>query len=88
MQPKESLQVAKVVRQELDARVIGQVDPCVLVLVEGEKPACRPQSFKDTPGMPPSAEGAIDIATSRSDPEVVKSFLQQDGEMIGTLLVM
>jgi len=42
MQPKESFQVAKVVGQELDAFVIGQVDPRVLVLVEGEKPAVGP----------------------------------------------
>jgi hypothetical protein len=88
MQPKESFQVAKVVGQELDAVVIGEVDSGVLILVEGEKPACRTQSFQDTPGMTTAAKGAVNIATSRSDPEVVKSFLQQDGEVISTLLVM
>jgi hypothetical protein len=38
--------------------------------------------------MTPTPKGAVDITTSRSDPEVVKSFLQHDGEVIGILLVM
>jgi hypothetical protein len=38
--------------------------------------------------MTATPKGAVDVTTSRSDPEVVKRFLQQDGEVIGTLLVM
>jgi hypothetical protein len=88
MQPKESSQVAKVVRQELDPRVIGQVGPRILVLVKGEEPACRSQPVEDPPGMTAAAEGTVYIAASRSDPEVVEGLLQQDGEVISILLVM
>jgi hypothetical protein len=38
--------------------------------------------------MPAAAEGAVNVLASRSDPEVVKGLLQQDGEVIGILLVM
>src|ERR1700761_3639415 len=38
--------------------------------------------------MTAASKGAVDVTTSRSDPEVVEGFLQQDGEVIGTLLVM
>jgi hypothetical protein len=38
--------------------------------------------------MTTAPKGAVDVTTSRSDPEVIKSFLQHDGEVIGTLLVM
>jgi hypothetical protein len=38
--------------------------------------------------MTTTAKGTVDVAASGSDPEVVKGFLQQDGEVIGTLLVM
>jgi hypothetical protein len=35
-----------------------------------------------------AAEGAIDITPFGSDPEIVKCLLQQDGEVIGVLLVV
>jgi len=38
--------------------------------------------------MTATPKGAVDVTTSWSDPEVVERFLQQDGEVIGTLLVM
>jgi hypothetical protein len=49
MQPKESSQVAKVVRQELDARVIGQVSPRIFILIEGEESAVRSDPVENTP---------------------------------------
>jgi hypothetical protein len=38
--------------------------------------------------MTTAAESAVDVAACRSDPEVVECLLQQDGEVIGILLVM
>src|SRR5580658_7463425 len=38
--------------------------------------------------MTATPKGAVEITTSWSDPEVVECLLQQDGEVIGTLLVM
>jgi hypothetical protein len=38
--------------------------------------------------MTATPKGAIDVTTSRSDPEIVECLLQQDGEVIGILLVM
>jgi hypothetical protein len=38
--------------------------------------------------MTATAKSAINITTSRPNPEEVKSLLQQDGEVIRTLLVM
>jgi hypothetical protein len=48
VQPKESSQVAKVVGQEPDAAVVGQVGPCILVLVEGEEFAVRSEPLQNT----------------------------------------
>jgi hypothetical protein len=49
MQPKESFQVAKVVRQEPDARVIGQIGPRIFILIEGEESAIRSEPFQNAP---------------------------------------
>jgi hypothetical protein len=49
MQPKESSQVAKVVGQEPDARVIGQIVPRIFILIEGEESASRSEPFQNTP---------------------------------------
>jgi hypothetical protein len=38
--------------------------------------------------MTAAAESTVDVTPSWSNPEVVKGFLQQDGEVISTLLVM
>jgi hypothetical protein len=38
--------------------------------------------------MTATPKGAVDVTTSGSDPEVFQGFLQQDGEVIGILLVM
>jgi hypothetical protein len=49
MQPKESSQVAKVVGQELNAWVIGQIRPRILILIEGEESAIRSEPLQNTP---------------------------------------
>jgi hypothetical protein len=49
MQPQKSSQVAKVMRQEFDAAVIGKVSPRIFILIEGEEPAARSQSGEDPP---------------------------------------
>jgi hypothetical protein len=49
MQLKESSEVAKVVRQELNARVIGQIGPRIFILIEGEESASRSEPFENTP---------------------------------------
>jgi hypothetical protein len=38
--------------------------------------------------MTTSAKRTVDVTASGSDPEIVKRFLRQDGEVIGALLVM
>jgi hypothetical protein len=38
--------------------------------------------------MTTTPKGAVDVTTSRSDPEEVECFLQQDGKVIDALLVM
>jgi hypothetical protein len=49
MQSKEPTHIAKVMGQELDARVVGQIGPRIFILIEGEESAIRPEPFQNTP---------------------------------------
>ena len=82
MQPQELLHVPEVVWHEHQARVVGHVCRCVLVLVEGDEPAFAAQRCQDQPGVASTSERCVHIHPVGVDVQRFQGLCRHDGLVV------